>query len=241
MEKTRLVAPRISISETFYSIQGEGPYTGVPSVFLRTASCNLTCPGFPCDTIDVWKKVERICKPEDLIDLFERKDWLTYLRNGSHLVITGGEPLLQQDKLTYFLRLLRNLQYTYIEVETNGTILPHKNFDLYVSWYNVSPKLSSSGEPKDKRYKYNVLQHFTLSSKSIFKFVLTKPEDINEVLNDFVSPLNIPSSRVYLMPCGDTHEQLERNSPWVIDLCKKYSFRFCPRVHIHIYNKTVGV
>ena len=60
----------LTVSETFYSLQGEGPTAGTPAVFLRLKGCNLTCGGlntvktkqldngatWRCDTTEVWLK-----------------------------------------------------------------------------------------------------------------------------------------------------------------------------------------
>ena len=109
----------IKISEQFYSIQGEGRTVGVPAVFLRLQGCNLTCGGihtvkskkldsdatWRCDTIEVWTKGNSY-HFKDVCDDWENKNWVKLFKQGAHLVITGGEPLLQQsaicDLLTYF-------------------------------------------------------------------------------------------------------------------------------------------
>ena len=126
----------LHISEQFYSIQGEGSTVGIPSVFLRLKGCNLTCGGkrtlqtkacdsgatWRCDTMEVWTKGEamsfaQICKG------WENKGWLKALKQGAHLILTGGEPLMYQSNVKEFIAFFK---HTYefippIEIETNGT------------------------------------------------------------------------------------------------------------------------
>ncbi|MFH1410009.1 MAG: 7-carboxy-7-deazaguanine synthase QueE, partial [Patescibacteria group bacterium] len=104
---------KILLSEIFHSIQGEGPNLGRPSVFLRLGGCNLACSW--CDSKFTWNpeisdnKVATINEVVKKIKSFPCK----------HLVITGGEPMLQQDKITAILKKLPG--YT-AEIETNGSI-----------------------------------------------------------------------------------------------------------------------
>ena len=110
------------INEIFYSLQGEGHFTGVPSIFIRFAGCNLKCPF--CDTQH--EPYEEMSM-QDIIDRI--KGFV-----GRHVVFTGGEPSLQ---LTADIcRQLKDLGYD-IQVETNGTHeLPEGCFD----WVTCSPK-----------------------------------------------------------------------------------------------------
>jgi len=98
--------------ELFYSIQGEGSRAGCPAVFLRLAGCNLSCAW--CDTKYSWGRGGAVPEPE----LASRI--MSFQSPG--LVITGGEPLLQTPAIERLLALLPpNL---FIEIETNGTIVP---------------------------------------------------------------------------------------------------------------------
>src|SRR5258708_19142879 len=88
----------VKISEIFYSVQGEGMLAGVPSVFLRTSGCNLRCTW--CDTpYASWKpEGEEMQLGTILADV--RRRWST------HVVVTGGEPMIQDD----VVRLTERLQ-----------------------------------------------------------------------------------------------------------------------------------
>ena len=90
----------MQVNEIFKSIQGEGPNFGKPAIFLRTAQCNLKCTW--CDTKYTWDwKNYDFSKEVKEMTIDEVKDAITELEI-KHLVITGGEPLLQQDDLADF-------------------------------------------------------------------------------------------------------------------------------------------
>ena len=98
----------IKVNEIFYSVQGEGCFTGVPSVFIRFSKCNLKCPFCDTDFQDFKAMTEK-----QIVDEVYRLG-----KDARHVVITGGEPTLQlTDTLCDLLH-----QYGYeIEIETNGT------------------------------------------------------------------------------------------------------------------------
>ena len=227
------------VAETFYSIQGEGQTVGIPAVFLRLAGCNLLCNnpfGWRCDTIEVWQKgTSKLFK--DVLTMEE----VVAMRNGAHLVITGGEPLMHQDAIVDYLNWFRaeNFFTPIIEVETNGTIVPNQHLLDKVDYWNCSPKLITSGEPFEKRV--NEVALATIRDKGrnhIFKFVITNIEDMFELSEDYGK---LELTNIMLMPAGATQEELARTMPFVAELCKTMNFRFSPRLHIDIWNKKTGV
>ena len=128
--------------EIFHSIQGEGVSAGTPTVFLRLATCNLACTW--CDTRYTWDwrnfdYADGVV--EMALDEVERR----VLEFGRpRLVITGGEPLLQQAVLAPLVSSLAG-QGFYCELETNGTIVPSPDMIEGIAQWNVSPKLENSG------------------------------------------------------------------------------------------------
>lgn len=230
----------LNVSELFYSLQGEGPTAGTPAVFVRLAGCNLLCNfnGDPCDTIEVWRKgtIFNFCQLKSAI--FETLEAYEALKCGAHIIFTGGEPLLYVDNLIDFVKFLRkDIENLYVEVETNGTVCPPEDF---ANQYNVSPKLSTSSMPLEKRLKLEVLTWFVRTGKAIFKFVITQGKDITEVL-EIVNSAKIPPSSVYLMPVGGSRAVLEQSSVLVWELCRTYYFQFSPRLHISVFDKSTGV
>ncbi len=210
----------LPVSEIFESIQGEGPFAGTPSIFLRFVFCNLKCVW--CDTKYTWKG-NILYKRMKLKEIEEKI--LRY--NLTHIVITGGEPLLWQKDFYPFVERLLNKEFI-IEVETNGTIEPELPEKVY---FNVSPKLSNSGEDFEKRIKIEVLKKFNNRERVIFKFVIQNEEDIEEVL-DLKEKVGIKSRRIYLMPEGRTSEELKEKRKMVFELSKKHGFKFSDRLHI---------
>lgn len=242
----------ISVAEHFYSLQGEGATQGIKSVFLRLKNCNLLCGGkgtvfdkqlhdgatWRCDTIEVWLKGVSYSY-EKLLKLFYEHGYVDKLRDGAHLVVTGGEPLLQQDQLVVFVTQF--LEPCFLEIETNGTILLCPELIGRVNQINCSPKLKNSGVEKDKRYKPDVIKQISAHMRGYFKFVISDKQDIDEVLNDYVIPLQIPPKKVFLMPAADDIQTLSILSPLVAEEAKENNFNFSNRLHIQLWNRKTGV
>lgn len=106
----------LQVHSVFYTIQGEGPFTGHPAVFIRLAGCNLQCPG--CDTEYTANRVEMTVEQlvNQVTQLFGQVSF-----NLPLVVITGGEPFRQA--LAPLVRELRQKDYR-IQIETNGTLPP---------------------------------------------------------------------------------------------------------------------
>jgi len=239
---------KLSVSEVFYSIQGEGKTSGVPSVFVRLGGCNLMCGGmgtqfdmelhngatWRCDTIEVWMRANSKTYDEILPD-----DCKKALRMGSHLIITGSEPLMQTSGIEQFIEWCRTQlnPSIFVEVETNGTIIPSQKLRTLVSQWNCSPKLSNSGNDKMMRYNVAALDVFnTLNTQ--FKFVITTRDDFDEMLNDYGF---LKKEKIVLMPSGENQELLAQSKQVVAELCKEHYINFTSRLHIDIWNKKTGV
>ncbi len=246
----------LRVSEQFLSIQGEGPTAGCRAVFLRLQGCNLVCGGrsalnapglhdgatWRCDTLDVWQK-GTLYSFESLLNFWDEKGWLSQLQTGAHLVITGGEPLLSQDRLLAFLDLLsaRLGLNPYIEIETNGTILPLEGLFDRVSQWNVSPKLQNSGMPLSLRLVPEVMARFLLCPVAFFKWVVSEASDLEDIQEVFVQPFKMPASRVFLMPGADSAVAMTALSPQVVQWCLFYGYSFSPRLHLWIWDQKTGV
>lgn len=109
------------VNEIFYSLQGEGYYTGTPAVFLRLCGCNRHCPF--CDTDFATGTDMDADAIVAAISAYPTR----------HLVITGGEPTLQID--SDLLRAIK-AQHFYVQIETNGT----NPVPVEVDWVTCSPK-----------------------------------------------------------------------------------------------------
>jgi 7-carboxy-7-deazaguanine synthase len=252
----RLMTETLLVSESFYSIQGEGKCSGAPAVFLRLKGCNLSCGGintiksaqldsgatWRCDTIEVWTKGDAVSF-DTLLNDWKEKGWVSHLKQGAHLVITGGEPLLWQKNITAFLAFFKQQEsfLPFCECETNGTLLPETSFDSFISQYNISPKLINSGMKKENRLNSEALTFFTSSAKGEFKFVVSQYEDLKEIETEFINPFNIPNKKIQLMPAADSREACLKLSLEVTEWCKEKTVGFSSRLHLLLWDKKTGV
>ncbi len=210
--------------EIFYSLQGEGPRCGTPAVFLRLAGCNLHCSW--CDTRYSWV---RGC--ELAVEAVAER-LLSY--GCPSIVITGGEPLLQSAELERLLELLP--ADFYVEVETNGTLPPTPALVGRVNQWNVSPKLSHSGNAPDCALCPAALAAFCATGRAWFKFVVQSESDWSSI-----AALGLPQQRIILMPCATTRAELTAARPSVAALCLKHRVRLGDRLHIVLWNDEKGV
>jgi 7-carboxy-7-deazaguanine synthase len=227
----------MKISEIFYSIQGEGILAGVPSVFIRTTGCNLRCTW--CDTpYTSWK-------PEGYQMMYGpmltevRRHWCGYV------VITGGEPMILPEiaELTDKIKEIEQ----HITIETAGTVYQKVQCDLM----SISPKLSNS-TPYDReegrfaerheelRYQPDVLKQLIAEYNYQLKFVISSVDDVREA-RDIVAEIGGERARVLLMPEGTTREVLSERARWLVEVCKDFGYRYCPRLHIDIWGNKRGV
>lgn len=249
---------KLTVSEAFYSIQGEGKTMGVPSVFIRLAGCNLMCGGkgtekdkqlhhgatWRCDSIEVWRKGHSYIPEELSVQLNTDFNFIKRIREGAHLIFTGGEPLLQIDAIVQFVRHLK-FNYglnPYIEIETNGTIFPSEDFNYELQpQYNISPKLANSGEPHSLRIKAEALTQFVYNTTNRqFKFVVSSYEDVKEI-QTLISACNIPNNLIWLMPAASDQQELNLAAEKLAATCITFGYNYSHRLHIAIWNKKTGV
>ena len=213
----------------FVSLQGEGPKAGTPSVFLRLAGCNLGC--VYCDSRKAWDEAyENQWRESSVATVAERL--LEVKGRASNLVITGGEPLLQQREVENLIRLVQR-KFLTIEVETNGTILPGAIARVPNVFFNVSPKLSNSGVERERRINERVLRFFAGHERAYFKFVVSNRAEAEEA-RDLVRELGIDPRRVYLMPLASNRTQLERVAPVVARLAGRLGFAYSDRLQLRV-------
>jgi organic radical activating enzyme len=127
------------------------------------------------------------------------------LPKGGVVVITGGEPLLQQEGIFLLLDELwvpGGAAYS-PEIETAGTIQPFGEMEYEAIQWNVSPKLEHSRNEKELRYKPDVLRWFCESGDAIFKFVVQQESDLQEV-ERIAQECDLPDFRIWIMPEGVT-------------------------------------
>ncbi len=226
------------IAEIFHSIQGEGLLAGVPSIFIRTSGCNLRCHW--CDTpYASWKPEGPELSVEEILEKIT--EW-----NCDHVVLTGGEPMITPD-LPELAAVLKK-QKKHITIETAGTILPN---GIPCDLASISPKLSNSTPSPERdaawakkheatRLQPEVISEWIRKYPFQLKFVVSSENDLAEI-KDLLSRLPpVPLHQILLMPEGIDVKTLATRSPWLVDICKREGFRFCPRLHIELFGHTRG-
>ena len=158
------------------------------------------------------------------------------------IVITGGEPLLHH-KEALFYEFVRELLARGHEVhfETNGTILV--DFEKFPAYKNcvfaVSPKLSNSAEPRERRLNFAALRSLKQNAKdSFYKFVISPEFDVQPEISEILAACG---GEVYCMPCGADRRELESGAQFCVDFCLKNGYNYSDRLHIRIWGEKDGV
>ena len=247
--------------EHFYSIQGEGKYTGTPSLFLRFGGCNMKCEGFGCIEkanngvevlgCDTVYAVNREHFSHNWIPIDNAKILLNILTqyelpHGVDIVLTGGEPLIYADNLIFveFLEELDRRGHR-VTFETNGSLpIDFEKFPIYKkAIFALSIKLSNSGERFSKRIKPTIINSIATNAKEAFFKFSIDAESINLGLEEEISEILIhsPKTKVYCMPLGGDKQEVEKNTEPLIEFCKVKGYNFSDRLHIRIWDKNKGV
>ncbi|MBU2639130.1 MAG: radical SAM protein [Nanoarchaeota archaeon] len=151
----------LNISEMFFSLQGEGIFSGLPTVFIRTMGCNLQCNW--CDTKYAYSGGEKINIKEILAKLKNMKT--------KRVCITGGEPLLQPP-IYKLMKILIDKGYN-LSIETNGS------FDISKIPKKVSTAMDIKCPSSKESKKMNFKNLEILKKKDQCKFVIKDEKDYN--------------------------------------------------------------
>jgi 7-carboxy-7-deazaguanine synthase len=225
----------LRLSEIFDSLQGEGVNAGMPCRFVRLALCNLHC--HYCDTKYTWD-FEHFAYEKEVreVALGQVVEQLGSAPAG-HVVITGGEPLLQQRALAkVFEQVPREL---FLEIETNGTRVPSASLLERVNQWNVSPKLASAGDSEAMRIRPEALLALRDSGRAYLKLVVRSEQDRDEAEALRVR-FGFARERTLLMPEAATPEELEARSPAVAAWSQALSVRFSSRLHVTLWGGRRG-
>ena len=207
---------------------------GTPSVFVRTSGCNLRCTW--CDTpYTSWSPegVER--SVDSIVEEVDRY-------GASHVVITGGEPMIAPE-----IEELTNRLTQHITIETAGTVDAHVRCDLM----SISPKLANStpharedgrwvAQHERMRYQPEILKRLIQLYPYQLKFVITDPGDLPQV-RAIVDEIGAAKWRVVLMPEGIDAQVLQERGRWLAEIAKQEGYRFTPRLHIDLWGNRRGV
>ncbi len=218
---------RYKINELFETLQGEGSFTGQPSIFLRLQGCPVGCSW--CDTKHTWEiHPELEINTQQLLDKSEETEQWSNLSlddiakvftqqgfKAKHIVITGGEPCMVD--LTALCKYFEAQGYS-CQVETSGT------FEIRVSddcWVTVSPKVNMRGG-------YDILASAMNRANEIKHPVGTEQhiDDLKALLTRF----KVENKQVYLQPIS----QKQRATKLAIATCIENNWRLSVQVHKYI-------
>ncbi|MEE1931515.1 7-carboxy-7-deazaguanine synthase QueE [Streptomyces sp. TRM 70351] len=216
------------------TFQGEGPSCGHPALFIRLSRCNLTCA--KCDTKESWDTSR-----------FDLREWSTR-RTVADLVawaasspvelvvITGGEPLLQQTRLVPLVQALLAAGKR-VEFETNGTITPLPELLIGKVRFNVSPKIASFGVDEAKSLVPAALKAFVESGRAAFKFVASSVADLDRIAELTDTHRLAP---VWVMHEGTTAEAITETARVLADAVAARHWHFTTRLHVLAFANARG-
>lgn len=215
--KNKILKPEIhngknlDVQEIFPTLQGEGPYAGTPSVFIRLGGCNLAC-NF-CDTeFDSYKNfsLEKIL--EKVVALSKNSEGKIVRKL---VVITGGEPLRQPIEL--LCKKLLRLKFE-VQIETNGTL-----------FRDLPKKVKIICSPKSVNGKYYKIRPDLLSRITAFKFLLSKT---NKNYSEIPSEYEKTGIEIYAQPIDEYDKKKNsENLKYAMKLCETKGYRLSLQIH----------
>ena len=228
------------IAELYSSIQGEGQFAGTASVFVRTSGCNLRC--WFCDTpFTSWKPEGPQVAVSDLVRQVQEFGI-------EHVVLTGGEPLLQPDSVALCEQLLAAGHF--VTIETAGTMYrpaPASLMSISPKLANSSPSHLGSAEAarwqtrhEQTRSNRDVISRLLDGTDYQFKFVVDQPSDLSDVTDYLAAWRRVPANRVWLMPQARTREELAARSDWLEREAARLGYRFSSRWQIAQFGNQRG-
>ncbi|TMM41920.1 7-carboxy-7-deazaguanine synthase QueE [Colwellia ponticola] len=215
------------INELFETIQGEGSFTGQPSIFIRLQGCPVGCSW--CDTKHTWDiELADQVSPEVMLNKteetvqwanFSAEDVLALVKDkgfqAKHIVITGGEPCMVD--LTPLCAALEQQGYS-TQIETSGT------FEIITTekcWVTVSPKINMRGG-------YKVLAS-AMSRANEIKHPVATEQHIDE-LKALLAQHKVVNTPIYIQPIS----QKKRATELAIASCIANNWRLSVQVHKYI-------
>ena len=239
----------MQVNEVYSAVQGEGPLNGTPSIFVRFHLCPVKCEW--CDTAYTWDGSEKgesldydeifrmvdsvASNPNNLVRLDDNHPDTERPRCVNHVVITGGEPMVQAS-LHLFMGSLRSAGYT-VEVETACIFGPKKIWsdvsDSGVTW-NLSPKMPSAKAKINPSPEILNAWHES-PVKTEIKIVVDDSDDLSFAF-DLLSKAKISLEDVMFMPCATSVSELGEKLRWLYPIALQRGFRVISRTHVTAYN-----
>ncbi len=208
----------MQITETFHSIQGEGPLTGTPMFFVRTNRCNLRCQW--CDSTYTFDNGTEV-PVEELVTMSSQtwEDWICY---------TGGEPLLQRESLEFVKSLVSSGKK--VLIETGGSLPVEEYTEIDGVCIDMDVKTPSSGEQDSVRTE-NLK---SLRPGDYIKFVISDSADYEYAVS-FLKDNGFNGTVVFQPVFGTEYA-------WIPERMQedRLNARFMTQMHKHIWGETRG-
>jgi 7-carboxy-7-deazaguanine synthase len=252
------------IVELYKAIQSEGSKNGIPHIILRTTGCTHRCwfgEGGWCDS---WHT--SIHPEKGIFTLNDVKKYFENNKDIKYLMLTGGSPTMIGNLCNEIVKIFKDIHGGndgdgFITIETEGS--HYIETDYPIDLISVSPKFSNSipklgiltplGSVVDQKF---IDQHnkFRLNKDVISKLInyhkdyhfkpvvnpIEQPEIWNEI-EKFRIELNIPKLKTWIMPPGDSKEEIIRTMPMVISFCGENGYCYSGRDHVVAFDKQRGV
>lgn len=195
----------LEVVEIFPTLQGEGPYVGMPAVFVRLGGCNLACHF--CDTeFEAFTALP-------LDGIMERIALHPSIRL---VVITGGEPLRQP--IGPFCGMLLEAGYK-VQIETNGTL-----------WRSLPERVDVVCSPKASQGQYHPVRPDLLARASAIKFIVSASDETYRTIPDIGQ--YEAGVQVYIQPMDEQDEAKNReNMAYAVALCLAHNYRLSLQTH----------
>lgn len=215
------------IHSIFSSIQGEGPFSGIPAIFVRFSGCNLNCPLCDTDHTPFEEFTLERTVGSILAAISEEQSKI------SLVVLTGGEPMLQD--IAPLVRHLIGLKF-FVQIETNGTL-----YRSFFPWKEIGTSLFVVCSPKTKihlelnpyigAYKYTVRATSPLADNGLPLFALGNDREIDH------PPSTFRGGMIFIQPADEKNaKRNSANTARAVDICKRYGYTLCLQIH-----KIIGV
>ena len=246
----------LPIVEIYRAVQSEGSRIGRPTIVVRTTGCTHRCyfgEGGWCDSWYTSIHPEKgMFTFQDIINMYDQNPHV------KEMMLTGGSPTMHP-ALVNELTHLANERNIIITIETEGSAFVETDYPLGL--ISLSPKFSNSvpvvgtltpaGKIVDERFikVHNRKRLNTEAIKQMIEFHSDyhyKPvwdgsrENLKEI-EEYRVNLNIPKDKTFIMPAGDTREQLIKMYPIVFNMCAEQGYNMTGRDHIIAFNTERGV
>ena len=241
----------LPINELYRCVQSEGSRAGRPTIAIRVTGCTHRCYFGEGGWCDSWYSSIHPEKGKytfnDIIKIYDENPHI------KEMMLTGGSPTMQPKLVNELMHFATNHYHDrkiIVTIETEGSHFVETDYPIDL--ISLSPKFSNSvpkigavtpkGNIVDekfikvhnrKRLNTDAIQQMKIYHKDYhYKPVWDGTEENLKEIEDYRKLLGIPKDKTYIMPAGDTREQLVKMYPLVFELCGKHGYNMTGRSHI---------